>query len=169
MTLGFESTKKASLDTASTDAENNKARDGKMSIILFRASEGKRCQAIQVIGPCVRSFPGGHSLLESKLSPAHGGRLTYEGWDVAGASGILQRQWCALGAPGVLATLGSARLSLSPDRPCLPAGATQAWKRLTSTNSHHLCRVGKPHVLPQLLFMWHAGWVFSVVQPLGTR
>nr|CAI9694343.1 unnamed protein product [Rangifer tarandus platyrhynchus] len=58
--------------------------------------------------------------------------------------------------------------SLQPG-PASQQGRPGLRKRLTSTNSHHLCRVGKPHVLPRLLFMRRAGWLFSVVQSVGTR
>lgn len=68
------------------------------------------------------SFAGSLPPLESELSPAHGARLSYEEW-AARLFGILARQWRVLGGRGVLATLGSARLSLSPACPCLPAGA----------------------------------------------
>lgn len=66
------------------------------------------------------------------------------------------------------AGLCQALRSLQPG-PASQQGRPGLRKRLTSTNSHHLCRVGKPHVLPRLLFMRREGWLFSVVQSVGTR
>lgn len=172
MTLNIESTKKSSLSTASGDAGNDKARDGTISISSFSQTplkrEGKPCQKIKVIREHLWSFPGGHSLLESELSPAHGARLTYEECD-AGSFGILQGQWRVLGAKACWRLQGLPGFHSLQIAPASQQELTQAWKRLTSTNSHHLWRVGKPHVLPQLLFMRHEGWFFSVVQTVGTR
>lgn len=72
------------------------------------------------------------------------------------------------GRAGDDAGLCQALRSLQPG-PASQQGRPGLRKRLTSTNSHHLCRVGKPHVLPQLLFMRREGWLFSVVQSVGTR
>lgn len=87
-----------------------------------RRRGGEPSQKTQKSQEAVRSVAEGPCPLESELSPAHGARLTYEEWD-ARSFGILERHWCVLGGRGVLATLGSARLSLSPPYPCLPAGA----------------------------------------------
>ena len=76
-----------------------------------------------------------------------------------------------LGAPGGRAGdagLCQALRSLQPG-PASQQGRPGLRTRLTSTNCHHLCRVGKPHVLPRLLFMRPAGWLFSVVQSVGMR
>lgn len=84
--------------------------------------EGERARKTQRHQEAVCGAAGGPSPLESELSPAHGARLTYEEWDAC-SFGILERHWRVLGGRGALATLGSARLSLSPPCPCLPAGA----------------------------------------------
>lgn len=99
----------------------------------------------------------------------HMGRLTYG--EQGRGFGILRRRRRVLGAPGGRAGdagLCQALHSLQPG-PASQQGRPGLRKRLTSTNSHHLCRVGKPHVLPRLLFMRRAGWLFSVVQSVGTR
>ena len=57
LTLGLESTKEAALDTASGDAENNKARDGNVSISSFsELPKVNRARQSELAGSVCRVF-----------------------------------------------------------------------------------------------------------------
>lgn len=92
----------------------------------------------------------------------HMAGLTYEERYVR-LFGILWRQWPMLGAKECRTLWDLPDFHSLQIAPASQQELTRARKRLTSTNSHRLWRVGKPHVLSQLSLMRRAGWVCSVV------